>query len=498
VVASLKQLNDDETLLLFGGRPAGILPTHQAAPRVLLASYNPVVHRAGLQKLREREPLETTMFGQAAAESWAYVGSLGFLQCTYKTFAAVARQNFNGSLAGKLIVSGGLGGAGGAQPLAAALNGAAFLGIEADGGKIKRRIRAGFCDYCVNSLDEALRILKNAVRQKQPVSVGLEGNCADIVPELARRGVLPDILTDQTSAHDLLNGYIPAGLSLPEAEALRRINPENYLQRARDSIARHVTGMLELQKLGAVTFEFGNYLRATAYESGGVKGAFNFPGFVAAYLRPLFTAGRARLLTVALSGEPGDIRRIDDLLRELFPNDAGMEQWIRLSGKHVRFQGLPARTCVLGPSERAQFAGRLNDLVGKGEIKAPVVVARADLDPVATRLPFSPSEKITEIADPGTQRPLLKALLNAAPGSSWIGLHSNEVMDGGSACHVIQATVADGHASTTERLEEALTKNLADALAGAAAAHQGKATNQARRDSPQISPGSQTKPPDAS
>ncbi|PYV07931.1 MAG: urocanate hydratase, partial [Acidobacteria bacterium] len=292
--------------------------------------------------------LEMIMYGQMTAGSWIYIGTQGILQGTYETFAAAAQKHFGGDLAGRLVVSGGMGGMGGAQPLAATMNGAAFLGIEVDVEKIKRRIRSGYCDICVNSLDEALRILKNAVRQKQAVSVGLVGNCAELIPELARRGVVPDVLTDQTSAHDPLNGYVPAGLSVKEATELRAKSPEDYLKRSYESIARHVTGMLELQKLGAATFDYGNNIRTMAFEYGGVKNAYNFSGFVPAYLRPLFCEGRGPFRWVALSGEPDDVYRTDDLVLELFPENVILSRWIRLARKHVKFQGLPARICWLG------------------------------------------------------------------------------------------------------------------------------------------------------
>jgi len=335
IVAALKDLENDETLLVQSGKPVGVFRTHEAAPRVLIANANLVGHWATWEKFRELERLGLTMYGQMTAGSWIYIGTQGILQGTYETFAAAALKHFGSDLAGKLVVSGGMGGMGGAQPLAATLNGAAFLGIEVDQERIKRRIRSGYCDICVNSLDEAIRILKVAVRQKHAVSVGLVGNCADVIPELARRGIVPDLLTDQTSAHDPLNGYVPSGLSLEDAAELRHKNPEDYLKRSYDSMARHVTGMLELQKLGAATFDYGNNIRTMAFEHGGVKDAYNFPGFVPAYIRPLFCEGRGPFRWVALSGEPSDIYRTDDLVLELFPDNAILNRWIRLARKHV-------------------------------------------------------------------------------------------------------------------------------------------------------------------
>ena len=379
--------------LVQSGKPVGVFQTHEAAPRVLIANANLVGHWATWEKFRELERLGLMMYGQMTAGSWIYIGTQGILQGTYETFAAAAQKHFGSNLAGKLVVTGGMGGMGGAQPLAATLNGAAFLGVEVDPERIKRRMRTGYCDICVNSLDEAIRILKNAVRQKHAVSVGLVGNCADVIPELARRGLVPDLLTDQTSAHDPLNGYVPSGLSLEEAAELRRRNPEDYLKRSYDSVARHVTGMLELQKLGAATFDYGNNIRTVAFEHGGVKEAYDFPGFVPAYIRPLFCEGRGPFRWAALSGEPDDIYRTDELVLELFPDDAILNRWIRLARKHVKFQGLPARICWLGYGERALFGERINDLVANGELKAPIVIGRDHLDCGSVASPFRETEE---------------------------------------------------------------------------------------------------------
>src|SRR5438067_2523905 len=399
IVESLKGLANDETLLVQSGKPVGVFQTHEWAPRVLIANANLVGHWSSWEKFRELERLGLIMYGQMTAGSWIYIGSQGILQGTYETYAAAARKHFGSAdLAGKLVVSGGMGGMGGAQPLAATLNGAAFLGIDVDGERIKKRIRTGYCDICVNHLDEALRILKNAVRQKQAISVGLIGNCAQIIPELARRGVVPDLLTDQTSAHDPLNGYVPAGLSLEAAVELRRTASEEYLARSYESITRHVTGMLELQKLGSVTFDYGNNIRTMAFEHG-VKDAYSFPGFVPAYIRPLFCEGRGPFRWVALSGEASDIYRSDELVLELFPEDEVLNRWINLARKHVRFQGLPARICWLGYGQRALFGERLNDLVAKGELKAPVVIGRDHLDCGSVASPFRETEAMKDGSD---------------------------------------------------------------------------------------------------
>jgi len=459
IVEALKGLGNDETLLVQSGKPVGVFQTHEAAPRVLIANANLVGHWATWEKFRELERLGLIMYGQMTAGSWIYIGTQGILQGTYETFAAAAQKHFASDLAGKLVVTGGMGGMGGAQPLAATLNGGAFLGIEVDPDRIKRRIRTGYCDICVNSLDEAVRILKNAVRQKHAVSVGLVGNCADVIPELARRGIVPDLLTDQTSAHDPLNGYVPSGLSLEEAAELRRKNPEDYLQRSYDSIARHVTGMLELQRLGAATFDYGNNIRTMAFEHGGVKDAYNFPGFVPAYIRPLFCEGRGPFRWAALSGEPADIYRTDDLVLELFPDNAILNRWIRLARKHVKFQGLPARICWLGYGERAQFGERINDLVAAGDLKAPIVIGRDHLDCGSVASPFRETESMKDGSDAIADWPVLNALLNTASGASWVSFHHGGGVGIGYSLHAGQVTVADGTPEMAKRLNRVLTND---------------------------------------
>lgn len=459
IVEALKQLGNDETLLVQSGKPVGVFRTHEGAPRVLIANANLVGHWSNWEKFRELERLGLTMFGQMTAGSWIYIGSQGILQGTFETFAAAARKHFGGDLSGKLVVSGGLGGMGGAQPLAATLNGAAFLGIEVDGERIKKRIRSGYCDVCVNDLDEALRILKIAIRQKQPASVGLIGNCADVIPELARRGVVPDLLTDQTSAHDPLNGYVPRGLSLAEAVELRERDPQDYLRRSYESIAMHVTGMLELQKLGAATFDYGNNIRTMAFEHGGVKDAYNFPGFVPEYIRPLFCEGRGPFRWVALSGEPADIYRTDDLVLSLFPDNDILSRWIRLARKHVKFQGLPARICWLGYGERALFGERLNDLVAKGELKAPIVIGRDHLDCGSVASPFRETEGMKDGSDAIADWPVLNALLNTASGASWVSFHNGGGVGIGYSLHAGQVTVADGTPEMAARIQRVLTND---------------------------------------
>src|SRR5712691_7665409 len=393
IVESLRGLENDETLLVQSGKPVGIFRTHPYAPRVLIANSNLVGHWSSWKHFGELERAGLMMYGQMTAGSWIYIGTQGILQGTYETFAAAARKHYGSNLAGKLVVSGGMGGMGGAQPLAVTMNGGAFLGIDVDAERIKRRVKTGYCQVMVNDLDEALRILKNAVRKCEPASVGLVGNCADLIPALAKRGVVPDLLTDQTSAHDPLGGYVPQGLDVAAAAELRERNPGEYRRRALDSIAAHIRGMLALQKLGAVTFDYGNNIRTFAFEHG-VKDAYDFPGFVPAYIRPLFCEGRGPFRWVALSGEPSDIFRTDELVLQLFPHDEILSRWIHLAQKRVRFQGLPARICWLGYGERDKFGLAINDLVARGELKAPIVIGRDHLDCGSVASPYRETEKM--------------------------------------------------------------------------------------------------------
>src|SRR5690348_5387976 len=457
IVNSLRKLENDETLLVQSGKPVGIFRTHSYAPRVLIANSNLVGHWDNWKQFNEVERAGLRMYGQMTAGSWIYIGTQGILQGTYETFAAAGRKHFGGDLAGKLIASGGMGGMGGAQPLAATLNGAAFLGIDVDPERIKRRVKSGYCDVMVNDLDEALRILKNAVRKRESTSVGLAANCADIIPELARRGVVPDLLTDQTSAHDPLNGYIPQGLTLEQAAELRHSNPDEYLRRSYESIARHVQGMLDLQKLGAATFDYGNNIRTMAFEHGGVKDAYSFPGFVPAYIRPLFCQGRGPFRWAALSGEPSDIYRTDDLVLSLFPENEILSRWIRLARRHVKFQGLPARICWLGYGERALFGERLNDLVAKGDLKAPIVIGRDHLDCGSVASPFRETESMKDGSDAIADWPVLNALLNTASGASWVSVHNGGGVGIGYSLHAGMVVVADGTPEAARRLERVLT-----------------------------------------
>ena len=457
MVAALKALGNDETLLVQSGKPVGVFQTHEYAPRVLIANSNLVGHWSNWEKFNELERLGLMMYGQMTAGSWIYIGSQGIVQGTFETFAAAGEKHF-GTLEGKLVVSGGMGGMGGAQPLAATMAGAAFLGVEVDPERIKKRLKTGYCDFMVNSLDEALRILKNAVRKKEAVSVGLVGNCADVIPELAERGVIPDLLTDQTSAHDPLNGYIPQGLTVEQAAELRQRDPKAYVERSLDSMARHVEGMLKLMRMGAVTFDYGNNIRTFAFQRG-VKDAYAFPGFVPAYIRPLFCEGRGPFRWVALSGDPADIAVTDELVLAMFPGNPILSRWIDLARKRIKFQGLPARICWLGYGERAQFGLAINDLVKKGKIKAPVVMGRDHLDTGSVASPYRETEAMKDGSDAVADWPLLNALLNTASGAAWVSIHNGGGVGIGYSLHAGQVTVADGTDAMAKRIERVLTND---------------------------------------
>jgi urocanate hydratase len=458
LVRSLRELENDETLLVQSGKPVGIFRTHEWAPRVLIANANLVPHWATLEEFLRLEALGLIMYGQMTAGSWIYIGTQGIVQGTFETFAAVAERHFGGDLRGRLVVSGGMGGMGGAQPLAATMNGAAYLGIDVDPARIERRIRTGYCDRMTFDLDEALRWVLDAKARGDALSVGLVGNCADVLPELVRRGIVPDVLTDQTSAHDPLNGYIPAGLSVEQAEALRRAHPQDYIKRAYDSIARHVEAMLALKRQGAVTFEYGNNIRKQA-ELAGVTDAFEFPGFVVAYIRPLFCQGRGPFRWVALSGDPEDIRKTDELVLELFPEDRILRRWITLAREKVRFQGLPARICWLGYGERAEFGLAINEWVREGKLAAPIVIGRDHLDCGSVASPYRETEGMKDGSDAIADWPILNALLNTASGASWVAFHHGGGVGIGYSLHAGQVIVADGTHEGAVRLERVLTND---------------------------------------
>jgi len=475
IVRSLKALDNDETLLIQSGKPVGVMRTHEYAPRVLLCNSNLVGHWSNWEKFNELERAGLMAYGQMTAGSWIYIGSQGIIQGTYETFMAAGERAFFAGkpggdlggklggdlgcdLSGKLIVSGGMGGMSGAQPLAATMTGAAFLGIEVDPERIKRRLKSGYCDFMVNSLDEALRILKNAVRKKENISVGLVGNCADVIPELAERGVVPDILTDQTSAHDPLNGYVPNGMTLEAALELRARDPKAYEARSLESMARHVEGMLRLQKMGAVTFDYGNNIRTFAFQQG-VKNAYDFPGFVPEYIRPLFCEGKGPFRWAALSGDGRDIAVTDDLVLELFPENRKLTRWIDLARKRIQFQGLPARICWLGYGERAEFGLAINSLVKQGKIKGPIVIGRDHLDCGSVASPFRETESMKDGSDAVADWPLLNALVNTASGASWVSIHNGGGVGIGYSQHAGQVTVADGTDEMAKRIERVLTND---------------------------------------
>ena len=458
IVRSLKALADDETLLVQSGKPVGVFRTHPGAPRVLIANSNLVGRWANWDHFRELERAGLMMYGQMTAGSWIYIGSQGIVQGTYETFGAVGRTHFDGSLAGRFVLTAGLGGMGGAQPLAATMNGAAILGVEVDESRIDKRLSTGYCDRKTASLDEALRWIDEAKASGSALSVGLLGNAAEVLPELVRRGVTPDVLTDQTSAHDTLIGYIPKGMSLTEAAELRTRDPKGYVARSTASIVDHVRAMLEMQKRGAVTFDYGNNIRTVALDAG-VTDAFKIPGFVPEYVRPLFCEGKGPFRWVALSGDPKDIARTDDLVLELFPHDKHLARWISMAREKIHFQGLPARICWLGLGERAKFGVALNDLVAKGELSAPIAIGRDHLDTGSVASPFRETEAMKDGTDAVADWPILNALLNTASGASWVSFHHGGGVGIGNSLHAGQVIVADGTPEMRERLQRVLTND---------------------------------------
>jgi urocanate hydratase len=458
IVKSLRALENDETLLIQSGKPVAVFRTHDYAPRVLLCNSNLVGHWNNWEQFNELDRAGLMMYGQMTAGSWIYIGTQGILQGTFETFAAAAQQHFDGTLAGRLVVTGGMGGMGGAQPLAATMNGAAFLGIDVDAERIKRRVKSGYCDVMVTSLDEALRILKNAVRKGEAASVGLVGNCADLIPELAQRGIVPDILTDQTSAHDPIGGYVPNRMSLAQAIELRKKDPQEYRKHSIAAMGQHVQGMLDLQKLGSITFDYGNNIRTFAHEAG-VKDAYGFPGFVPAYIRPLFCEGKGPFRWAALSGEASDIARTDQLILDMFPENDHLKRWITLAQKKVKFQGLPARICWLGYGERDKFGVALNDLVGRGELKAPLVIGRDHLDCGSVASPYRETESMKDGSDAIADWALLNALVSTAGGATWVSVHNGGGVGIGYSQHAGQVLCADGTPDMAKRIERVLTND---------------------------------------
>ncbi len=458
IVKALKELKNDETLLVQSGKPVGVFETTAMAPRVLIANSNLVGNWANWDEFRRLEALGLIMYGQMTAGSWIYIGTQGILQGTYETFSAAARKHFGGSLEGRFLLTGGMGGMGGAQPLAATMNGAACLCVEVNPGKIDRRVKSGYCDESCSDIDEALGKIMSAKKRREGLSIGLVGNCADVLPELVRRNVVPDLLTDQTSAHDELNGYIPAGLSMEEASSLRVDNPSEYVERSLESMAIHVQAMLALRSMGAVTFDYGNNIRGQAFEAG-VKDAFEIPGFVPEYIRPLFCEGKGPFRWAALSGEEADIALTDRIVLEEFPEDEPLARWIRLAEERVQFQGLPSRICWLGYGERARFGDRINHLVRKGSLKAPIVIGRDHLDCGSVASPNRETEGMKDGSDAIADWPILNAMLNVASGASWVSFHHGGGVGIGYSLHAGQVTVADGTDEGGERLRRVLTND---------------------------------------
>ncbi|KAF0127383.1 MAG: urocanate hydratase [Elusimicrobia bacterium] len=461
IVNSLRKLGNDETLLVQSGKPVGVLRTHEHSPRVILANSNLVGNWANWEVFDELERKGLMMYGQMTAGSWIYIGTQGILQGTYETFMALARRHFRGGdLSGKLTVTGGLGGMGGAQPLAVTMAGGVAIVVEADETRIQKRLDTAYVDTMARSLDEALRLAGAAVREKRPLSIGLLGNCAEVLPEMVRRGVKIDVLTDQTSAHDPLRGYIPKGYSLKAAAELRKKDPKKYVRLAMESMAIHVQAMLKLQKAGAVTFDYGNNIRTMAFRQG-VKNAYDFPGFVPAYIRDLFCEGKGPFRWAALSGDPKDIAVTDKAVLELFPHNAHLRRWLGMAAKKVKFQGLPSRICWLGYGERHLAGLRFNELVKKGKLSAPVVIGRDHLDSGSVASPFRETEAMKDGSDAIADWPILNALINTASGASWVSFHHGGGVGMGYSLHAGQVIVADGTKEMALRLERVLTNDPA-------------------------------------
>nr|WP_066232799.1 urocanate hydratase [Geobacillus jurassicus] len=456
IVDTLLRLENDETLLIQSGKPVAVFRTHPDAPRVLIANSNLVPAWATWDHFHELDKKGLIMYGQMTAGSWIYIGSQGIVQGTYETFAEVARQHFGGTLAGTITLTAGLGGMGGAQPLAVTMNGGVCLAIEVDPARIQRRLDTKYLDTMTDSLEAALEMAKQAKKEKKALSIGLIGNAAEVLPRLVEMGWIPDVLTDQTSAHDPLNGYIPAGLTLEEAAELRARDPKQYIARAKQSIAAHVRAMLAMQKQGAVTFDYGNNIRQVAKDEG-VEDAFSFPGFVPAYIRPLFCEGKGPFRWAALSGDPEDIYKTDEVILREFSDNERLCHWIRMARKRIKFQGLPARICWLGYGERAKFGKIINDMVAKGELKAPIVIGRDHLDSGSVASPNRETEGMKDGSDAIADWPILNALLNAVGGASWVSVHHGGGVGMGYSIHAGMVIVADGTKEAEKRLERVLT-----------------------------------------
>ena len=480
IVHALRELDDDETLLVQSGKPVAVFRTQRAAPRVLIANSNLVGRWATWEHFRELERRGLMMYGQMTAVSWIYIGSQGIVQGTFETFGAVAQRHFGGSLAGRLVVTAGLGGMGGAQPLAATMQGAVLLAFDVDESRIDKRIATGYCDVKAASLDDGLRLAESARAEGRALSVAVTMNAAPALEALARRGVRVDVLTDQTSAHDMLRGYVPDGLTLEEAATLRANDEAAYLAASTATASRHVRAMLALQRRGAVTFDYGNNIRTVAFDAG-VTDAFEIPGFIPEYIRPLFCEGKGPFRWVALSGDPADIRRTDELVLELFPDDAHLRRWITLARERIHFQGLPARICWLGQGARARFGVALNDLVARGELSAPIAIGRDHLDTGSVASPFRETEAMRDGTDAVSDWPVLNALLNVASGASWVSFHHGGGVGIGNSLHAGQVIVADGTDEMRARLERVLTNDPGIGVARHADAGYEAARDTARR-----------------
>jgi urocanate hydratase len=458
IVEALRGLEDDETLLVQSGKPVAVFRTHKHSPRVLIANSNLVGRFATWEHFRELERQGLMMYGQMTAGSWIYIGSQGIVQGTYETFGAVARKHFGGTLAGRFVLTAGLGGMGGAQPLAATMNDAAILGVEVDPSRIEKRLATRYCDRMTADLDEAMGWIREAQQQRKGVSVGLVGNAAEVLPLMVSRGIIPDVVTDQTSAHDMLNGYVPHGMSLAAAADLRARDPKEYLRKATASVVAHVKAMRAMQDRGAIAFDYGNNIRTVALDAG-VADAFRIPGFVPEYVRPLFCEGKGPFRWAALSGDPADIARTDRLVLEMFPEDEHLKRWITMARERIHFQGLPARICWLGQGARARFGVALNDLVAKGELKAPIVIGRDHLDTGSVASPFRETEGMKDGTDAVADWAILNALLNVASGATWVSFHHGGGVGIGNSLHAGQVIVADGTPEMRERLQRVLTND---------------------------------------
>jgi urocanate hydratase len=481
IVQALRELEADETLLVQSGKPVGVFRTHPSAPRVLIANSNLVGRWATWEHFRDLERRGLMMYGQMTAGSWIYIGSQGIVQGTYETFGAVARRHFGGSLAGRLVVTAGLGGMGGAQPLAATMQGAVILAFDVDESRIDKRIATGYCDVKAASLDDGIALAESARREGRALSIAVTMNAAPALEELVRRGVRADVLTDQTSAHDMLRGYVPDGFSLAEAAALRASDESAYVAASTDTAVRHVRAMLALKAAGAIAFDYGNNIRTVAFDAG-VADAFDIPGFIPEYIRPLFCEGKGPFRWVALSGDPADIRRTDDLVLELFPDDEHLRRWITLARERIHFQGLPARICWLGQGARARFGVALNELVARGELSAPIAIGRDHLDTGSVASPFRETEAMRDGTDAVSDWPILNALLNVASGASWVSFHHGGGVGIGNSLHAGQVIVADGTDEMRVRLERVLTNDPGIGVARHADAGYEAAVETARRE----------------